>query len=195
MKRLCVYCGSNFGKSEVYREVARHVGTHLGKNGIGLVYGGGKVGLMGEVADAALSSGAEVIGVIPRSLADRELAHHGVTELFVVDSMHERKQKMANLSDGFIALPGGIGTMDELFEIFTWAQIGIHVKPFGVLDVNDYYAHLVRFLEKIVEEGFMRREHLEALHFEHDVAILISKMSTFTPRAVNKWEEKERTKP
>jgi uncharacterized protein (TIGR00730 family) len=195
MKRLCVYCGSNYGKSDAYREAARRAGAFLAEAGITLVYGGGKVGLMGAVADAVLSSGGEVIGVIPQSLAERELAHYGVTKLIVVDSMHQRKQTMANLSDGFVALPGGIGTMDELFEIFTWAQIGIHEKPFGVLNVNGYYASLFRFLEKMVEEGFMRQGHLDSLILEEDISILVSRMRSYSPIIVNKWSDEDRPKP
>jgi uncharacterized protein (TIGR00730 family) len=187
MKRVCVYCGSNSGFSREYREAARGVGHYLGQHQIALVYGGGKVGLMGAMADAALEAGGEVYGVIPKSLAERELAHHGITELRVVETMHERKQTMANLSDGFIALPGGLGTMEELFEIFTWAQIGIHEKPFGILDVNSYYEDLFRFLARMVKDGFLKQAHHDALFCDQEIGPLIVRMRNHSPVSLNKW--------
>ncbi|HEX8952116.1 MAG TPA: TIGR00730 family Rossman fold protein, partial [Polyangia bacterium] len=146
--RLCVFCGSSPGRSPDYAAAARRVGALLARRGIGLVYGGGNVGLMGIVADAVLADGGEVVGVIPRALVDRELAHGRLSELVVVDTMHERKQRMHDLSDGFIALPGGFGTLDELFEALTWAQLGMHQKPCGLLDVNDFFAPLRAFIER-----------------------------------------------
>lgn len=154
VKRLCVYCGSSVGSREEYAHAARELAATLANRGIGLVYGGGNIGLMGILADAMLDAGAEVVGVIPEALAEREVAHHGVTELRVVRSMHERKALMADLADGFIALPGGLGTLEELFEVLTWAQLDLHAKPCGLLDVAGYYSDLSRFLDRMVEDGF-----------------------------------------
>ena len=160
--RICVFCGSAFGSSPAYESVAREVGRHLGEAGIGLVYGGASVGLMGVVADEALAAGGEVIGVIPAALRDREIAHPGLTELFVVDDMHQRKRRMYDLSDGFCALPGGYGTLDEVFEAVTWSQLGLHaagrVKPVVLLDVEGYWESLVSFLDSAVSGGFVK-EH------------------------------------
>lgn len=159
MKSVCVFCGSHMGGPPVYRSIARELGAVLAGLGLRLVYGGGGVGLMGVVADAVLETGGEVVGVIPRALATRELAHAGVTELHVVGSMHERKALMADLSDGFIALPGGFGTLDELCEIITWAQLGIHRKPCGILNINGYFDDFLRLLDRAVADGFIRAEH------------------------------------
>lgn len=167
MKRLCVFCGSSFGRSPLYREAASQLGTLLAECGIGLVYGGANVGLMGVVADAALAGGGEVIGVLPRGLFDREVAHPGLTDLRLVGSMHERKALMAELADGFLALPGGIGTLDELFEIWTWAQLGIHAKPIGLLNLGGYFDPLLTFLDRQVAEGFLKASH-RALPFVDD---------------------------
>jgi uncharacterized protein (TIGR00730 family) len=155
-RRVCVYCGSSEGKRPEYNEAARGLGALLARRGIGLVFGGGRVGLMGAVADGALAAGGEVIGVIPEKLRTRELAHLGVTELFVVDSMHARKTMMANLSDAFIALPGGWGTLEETFEVTTWAQLNYHRKPVGLLNVNGFYNRLLDFVDHAVDEGFIR---------------------------------------
>src|SRR6185503_14872599 len=146
MSRLCVFCGSSPGHDPAYGAAAAQLGRVLAERGIGLVYGGGRVGLMGILADAALAAGGEVIGVIPQALLDREIGHRGLTQLRVVDSMHSRKALMGDLADGFIALPGGIGTLEELFEVWTWAQLGLHRKPCGLLDANGFYAPLVDFL-------------------------------------------------
>src|SRR3712207_1163783 len=159
MNRVCVYCGSSPGARPEYRAAARDLGTHLAQSGIGVVYGGGKVGLMGAVADAARDAGGEVIGVIPRALWEREVGHRGLDDLRVVASMHERKALMADLSDAFVALPGGVGTLEELVEAMTWTQLGIHDKPCGLLDAGGYYRHLVAFLDHAVEERFLRPEH------------------------------------
>ena len=158
MKRLCVFCGSSHGSKPVYAEAARQMGAALAKRKITLVYGGGQVGLMGVVADAALAGGGEVIGAIPQSLATKELAHAGLTELRVVKSMHERKALMADLSDGFIALPGGFGTMDEFHEILTWRQLGIHNKPVGLLNVDGYYDDLLALYDRMERDGFVRAQ-------------------------------------
>src|SRR5215216_2949562 len=153
MKRVCVYCGSSIGNQRIYREVAEVMGSVLARRRIGLVYGGGNVGLMGVIADAVLAGGGEVIGVIPQSLADREIAHDGVTDLRIVDSMHTRKAMMAELSDAFIAMPGGVGTFEEFFEAVTWTQLGVHRKPCGLLNVAGFYTPLAAFIVQAVAEG------------------------------------------
>ena len=163
MRRLCVFSGSSPGAHPDYAEATAALGRALAGAGIGLVYGGASVGLMGTVADAALAAGGEVVGVIPQSLVDREIAHPGLSELHVVHSMHERKALMADLSDGFVALPGGTGTLDELFEVYTWTQLGLHAKPLGLLDVRGYWASLVAFLDHAVAERFVTAEHREML--------------------------------
>jgi uncharacterized protein (TIGR00730 family) len=156
MKRLCVFCGSSSGNDPAYGALAAQLGRFLAQRRIGVVYGGGRAGLMGTLADAALAAGGEVIGVIPQSLMDREHGHVGLTELRVVDSMHSRKALMAELSDGFAALPGGIGTMEELFEVWTWAQLGFHEKPCALLDTGGFFTPLVGFLDQLVTAGFLR---------------------------------------
>ena len=156
VKNICVFCGSANGRRPAYARAARTFGAALAGKGLGLVYGGGSIGLMGVVADAALEGGAPVVGVIPRALARREIAHHGLTRLEVVPSMHARKARMARLSDAFVALPGGIGTLEELFEVLTWGYLGIHAKPTGLLDVGGYWRPLIRLLDHAVEEGFLR---------------------------------------
>jgi uncharacterized protein (TIGR00730 family) len=163
MPRLCVFCGSRIGKRQAYVDSARELGTLLASRGIGLVFGGGHIGLMGVLADAVLEAGGEAVGVIPESLRDRELAHTGLTQLHVVPSMHDRKALMADLSDGFIALPGGYGTADELFEILTWAQLGIHNKPIGLLNVEGYFDGLLAWLQHAVAEDLVKVKHLNLL--------------------------------
>ena len=160
---LCVFCGSSRGANPAYAEAARRVGTSLARHGLGLVYGGGRIGIMGIIADAALAEGGRVIGVIPDPLATKELAHDGLTELHVVPSMHERKALMARRSTGFLMLPGGIGTFEEFFEILTWAALGLHQKPIGILNVANYFDPLLALLEHTVAERFVRPEHLESL--------------------------------
>jgi hypothetical protein len=188
MKRICVFCGSNPGASPVYAEAARALGETLAGRGLGLVYGGGNVGLMGIVADAAQAVGGEVIGVIPQALVDREVAHHGLADLRVVGSMHERKALMSELADGFIALPGGIGTLEEWFETWTWAQLGLHAKPFGLLDVAGYYGHLIRFLDHVVAERFLHPDHRAMVLVETDPGTLVDRMRSYAPpAAVVKW--------
>ena len=188
MKRVCVYCGSSSGANPVHREAAESLGALLAVRGIGLVYGGGNVGLMGIIADAVLRAGGEVIGVIPTALMDKELGHSGVTKLHVTASMHERKQLMADLSDGFIALPGGIGTLEELFETFTWLQLGFHDKPVGLLNVAGFYDHLLTFLRHATAEKFMRDAHLESLLVETNAAALLARMAGFRAPSLAKWE-------
>ena len=188
MKRVCVYCGSSSGVNPLHREAATRLGALLATRGIGVVYGGGNVGLMGVLADAALRAGGEVIGVIPAALMDKELGHGGVTKLHVVTSMHERKQLMADLSDGFISLPGGIGTLEELFETFTWLQLGFHDKPVGLLNVDGFYDHLLTFLRHVAVEGFLRAGHLESLLVDAGCDTLLERMARFRAPVLGKWE-------
>jgi uncharacterized protein (TIGR00730 family) len=159
LRRICVFCGSSPGRRPAFAAAASALGSHLAREGIGLVYGGGSVGLMGVVADAALAAGGEVVGVIPQSLAGQEIAHAGLSQLHVVRSMHERKALMAGLADAFVALPGGFGTLDELFEAITWSQLGIHRKPIGLLDVEGYFSALVGFVDRAVDAGFVREPY------------------------------------
>lgn len=186
MKRVCVFCGSSPGTRPEYRDTARLLGRTLAHRRLGLVYGGGSVGLMGVLADAALEAGGEVIGVIPRPLATRELAHPGLSELRVVDSMHERKATMAALADGFVALPGGLGTLEETLEILTWAQLGIHVKPVGVLDVLGYYDGLRRLLDHARGEGFVRGEHASLLLFATSAGEVLDRLLAWRPPATRR---------
>jgi len=190
--RICVFCGSSAGNNPVYREAAIELGTALAKAGIGLVYGGAQVGLMGAVADAAMAAGGEVIGVIPRQLVERELAHDGLTELKEVGSMHERKAVMADLSDGFIALPGGVGTFEELFEVWTWGQLGHHQKPCALLNVGGYYDKLVTFLNHATTEGFMKQPYREMLIVASDVESVLAKVEAYEAPKVAKWMGKKR---
>lgn len=186
-RRLCVFCGSSPGARAEYREAAEATGRLLAQRRITLVYGGGNVGLMGAVADAALAAGGEVIGVIPRHLESREIAHRGLTELRVVSSMHERKALMADLSDAFVALPGGLGTFEEFFEVATWSQLGIHDKPLGLLNVRGYYDLLDQHLARAVEERFIRAEHRSLITLAEDPAALLEKLQSLEPRHVDKW--------
>ncbi|WP_323001442.1 TIGR00730 family Rossman fold protein [Denitromonas sp.] len=178
-KRLCVFCGARHGKRPEYTAAAQALGRTLAERGIALVYGGGNVGLMGVVADACMAAGGSVIGVIPQALDEWEVGHRGLTRLEVVDSMHTRKARMAELSDGFIALPGGLGTFEELFEVLTWAQLGFHGKPIGLLDVTGYYAPLAQMLQNGVAEGFMKPENAELLLREHDIDTLLAAMARY----------------
>jgi uncharacterized protein (TIGR00730 family) len=187
MRRICVFCGSSSGRSPDYRNAATELGTLLARRGMGLVYGGAAVGLMGTVADAALAAGGEVIGVIPQALVEREIAHPGLTELRVVGSMHERKTLMAELSDGFIALPGGVGTLDEFFEIWTWAQLGSHSKPSGLLNVRGYYDRLLDFMRHVVDEQFLKPAQLEMLLVSECPEVLLDKMASFRAPTEPKW--------
>jgi len=179
LRRVCVFCGSKHGVRPEYTEAARAMGVALVEAGVDLVYGGGKVGLMGVVADAVLEAGGAVIGVIPDHMSDREIAHYGLTELRVVGSMHERKAQMYELSDGFAALPGGLGTLEELFEITTWSQLGLHAKPTGLLDVGGFYGPLVGFLDQLVTEGFVSERHRRLLRVAADPAALLGLLSAF----------------
>lgn len=179
MKSVCVYCGSNPGRDPAFVKAARSVGRQLAESGVDIVYGGGQVGLMGEIADAALTAGGRVIGVIPEFLALKEIAHLELTELYVVQSMHARKAKMAHLSDAFIALPGGIGTMEELFEIWTWGQLGQHRKPVGLLNVHGYYDDLVAFLNKMADQNFLAADHRASLMVAKRIATLLTRFRAY----------------
>jgi uncharacterized protein (TIGR00730 family) len=193
MKRLCVFCGSSHGANPAYAEAAVTLGTLLAKRGIGLVYGGGNVGLMGVIADAALAVGGEVIGVIPKSLADREVAHHGVTDLRVVDSMHTRKAMMADLSDAFIAMPGGVGTFEEFFEAITWTQLGLHRKACGLLNVAGFYTPLALFIDQAVSEGFIKPVHRAAIVVDDNPERLLDTLSTIDLPDAPKWISRAET--
>jgi uncharacterized protein (TIGR00730 family) len=187
VRSICVFCGSNTGGREAYAEATRNVGRTIAERGFRLVYGGGAVGLMGVLADAALAAGGEVVGVIPGVLVEREIAHTGLTELRPVNSMHERKAMMADLSDGFVALPGGAGTLEEFFEIWTWGQLGHHRKPVGLLNVAGFFDPLIAFLDRQEAERFMRREHRDMLIVERDPAPLLDRFETYRAPVVEKW--------
>lgn len=174
---ICIYCGSRSGASPVYAQAAQAVGAWIGRQGARLVYGGGHAGLMGTVADATLASGGTVFGVIPRALETRELAHSGITELHVVDTMHQRKALMAQESDVFLALPGGIGTLEELFEVWTWLQLGYHDKPVGLLNVDGYFDDLLRFLDHTASQGFVNAEQRALLQVDDDVERLLTRLA------------------
>ncbi|HSN92532.1 MAG TPA: TIGR00730 family Rossman fold protein [Anaeromyxobacteraceae bacterium] len=187
MDRICVFCGSSSGSSVVYAEKARELGRTLARRGIAIVYGGGGIGLMGALADAALAERGEVIGVIPSALEARELAHGGLTRLEVVSSMHERKARMAELADGFVALPGGMGTLEEFAEILTWAQLGLHAKPVALLDVAGYYRPLVSFFDQAVAHGFVRPEHRALVQVAEGAEGVLEAFAAWRPPAVEKW--------
>jgi len=187
MKRVCVFCGSSPGNDPVYLASAKEVGRALARRGLGLVYGGGSVGLMGALADAALEAGGEVVGVIPKALQLRELAHAGLTSLHVVSSMHERKAKMAELAHAFMALPGGMGTLEEFAEVLTWAQLGLHARPCGLLDVGGYYRPLISFFDRAVEQGFVREEHRKLVLVADRPDALLDQFLAWKPPAVEKW--------
>jgi uncharacterized protein (TIGR00730 family) len=192
MKKLCVFCGSNAGNAAIYAEQVRRFGELLAARKRGVVYGGGHVGLMGVLADAVLSGGGEVIGVIPQSLVDHELAHTGLTKLHVVGTMHERKALMADLADGFVALPGGFGTADELMEILTWAQLGLHSKPIGLLQVNGFFEPLLAWLDRCVVEGFVRPVHRRLLLSADDPEGLLAALEQHAAGPpVPKWIDRD----
>ena len=186
MKRICVYCGSGVGKGPEYAEAAAALGKALVDDGLGLVFGGGKIGMMGVVARAVLDGRGEAVGVIPQSLMDRDLALLNVTDLRVVADMHQRKAMMADLADGFIALPGGFGTVEELFEILTWAQLGFHAKPVGLLNVSGYFDHLIRFVEHAVTEGFIAPGYLGLLLMHERPVDLLAMLEAYEAPAVDK---------
>ena len=187
---LCVFCGSSPGRGDNYLAAAKAVGRRLAEKNLRLVYGGGSVGLMGCVADACLDAGGEVIGVITRALLDLEVGHTGCTELEVVETMLERKMRMAELSDGFVSLPGGIGTLDEMFEMLTWSQLDIHQKPSGLLNIDGYYDDLRSFLKRVVEDRFLLQEHSEMLLLDDNFDQLLEKLHAWQPRPVEKWVDR-----
>ncbi len=191
---LCVFCGSSTGSRPAYADAASRVGTALARHGLGLVYGGGRVGLMGLVADAVLAEGGHVLGVIPGPLATREIAHAGVTELVVVPGMHERKALMAQRASGFLVLPGGVGTFEEFFEILTWSVLGLHRKPIGILNVDGYYDPLLALLDHAVSEGFFRAEHRNLLVVSNDPELLASSLLRHVvPPATRRWIDEDET--
>jgi uncharacterized protein (TIGR00730 family) len=190
MQRICVFTGSNYGNRPEYRHSAQALGEELARRGLGLVYGGSSVGLMGVIADTVLANGGEVIGVIPRGLFKREVAHRGLTQLHEVGSMHERKALMADLADGFIAMPGGLGTFDELFEIISWAQLGLHSKPIGLLDEAGFFTPLLALIRYATEEGFIIPAYASIAMREATPGALLDRFATYTPVAnANKWVE------
>jgi uncharacterized protein (TIGR00730 family) len=192
VRRVCVFCGSSPGARPAYAEATTELARVLVAEGLELVYGGADVGLMGTLADTVLAEGGEATGVIPRALVEKEIAHNGLSDLRVVGSMHERKALMADLSDAFVALPGGLGTLEELLEIYTWAQLGLHQKPCALLDVEGYYAGVAAFLGHAVEERFLREEHRAMLIVEREPRALIDRLSRFEPGAVRpKWIDRE----
>ena len=193
MKRICVYCGSSSGTRPSYIQAARALGTSLARRGLGLVYGGSNVGLMGALADTVLAQGGEVIGVIPESVVIREVAHTRLADLRIVGSMHERKALMAELADGFIAMPGGFGTLEEFCEIVTWVQLGLHRKPCGLLNVEGYYDGLLSFLNHAVAEGFIRTEYRSVVLTDSEVDGLLEKISKYEAPHLKKWIDRDET--
>ena len=193
LRSLCIYCGSSTGVDAAYAAAAREVGAELARRGIEVIYGGAHVGLMGIVADAALAGGGRVIGVIPQQLVRKELAHRHLTALHITSSMHARKAKMAELSEGFVALPGGVGTLEEIFEIWTWAQLGLHGKPVGLLNVGGYYDELVRFVDHATASGFIRPEQRGMLIVEPSITALLARFEAWVPPVVEKWIARDET--
>jgi len=188
---ICVYCGSSPGSDPAFTQAAREAGTLLAKRELTLVYGGGNVGLMGVVADAVLAAGGRAVGVIPDHLVQKEVGHNGLTEQHVVATMHERKAKMASLADGFLALPGGIGTLEEIVEVFVWMQLGLHSKPCALLNVNGYYDPLVKFLAHMSESRFLRVEQLSQLIVAREASEALDRLQSFAPIVVEKWMDRK----
>jgi uncharacterized protein (TIGR00730 family) len=191
LRRVCVFCGSSKGNQPAYLAAAQEIGRELAHRGIGLVYGGGNIGLMGALADAALAAGGHVIGVIPEALLAKEVGHRGLPDLRIVKTMHERKALMAELSDGFIALPGGFGTFEEFFEVLTWSQLGLHSKPCGVLNISGFFDPLLELINHSVSEGFVRATHRELVFVETDLDRLLERMANFQPPPVHKWIDRD----
>lgn len=187
MKSICVYCGSSFGTRPIYAETARALAKEMVDDNIALVYGGGNVGLMGAIADEMLRLGGKVTGVIPKALMEKEVGHTGLTQLHIVKDMHERKAMMADLSDGFIAMPGGIGTLEELFEVLTWSQLGFHGKPIGLLNADGFYDGLIAFLDHVVQQGFLKPGHASLLLHAARPRDLINDLKSFRPVPHDKW--------
>ncbi len=193
MKSVAVYCGSSSGNQEIYTQQAQEMGRELARRGLTLVYGGGCVGLMGTIADAVLAAGGKVIGVIPGFLADKELAHQGCTELHIVDTMHQRKLLMADLADGFVAMPGGFGTLEELFEVLTWGQLGLHDKPVGLLNTQGFYDTLLALLDHMSAEAFLRQENRGQVLQSVSAATLLDAMEAYQPVRLEKWLTAEKS--
>jgi uncharacterized protein (TIGR00730 family) len=193
MKNLTVFCGSSYGNDTVYKEQSFALGAYLANQNIGLVYGGAKVGLMGAVAQGVLENGGEVVGVLPNFLRTKEVAHEDLTELILVETMHERKMKMHELSDGAIALAGGFGTFEELFEILTWGQLGLHEKPVGLLNTNGFYDHLILMVKTMVREGFLKESNEKMLLVETDFQLLIEDMKNYQAPKIAKWISEKQT--
>jgi uncharacterized protein (TIGR00730 family) len=193
MKRITVFCGSSFGTDEIYKEQATLLGQALAKQNIELVYGGANVGLMGAVADGILNAGGKAIGVLPIFLRSKEIAHLGLTELILVESMHERKTKMNDLCDGVIALPGGFGTLEELFEMLTWAQLGLHKKPIAILNINGFYDALIELTKVMVEKGLLKDVNQQMLLVSDNIDDLLDQMKNYIPPTVGKWIDKEKS--
>lgn len=191
MKRITVFCASSFGTDKIYEEQAIALGKTLAQQNIELVYGGANVGLMGAVADGTLNAGGKVIGVLPNFLRSKEIAHQGLTELILVESMHERKTKMNELCDGVIALPGGFGTLEELFEMLTWAQLGLHKKPIAILNINGFYDSLLELLETMTEKGLLKEVNQKMLLVSEDIEDLLNQMKNYIPPTVGKWIDKK----
>lgn len=187
MKNISVFCGSNSGNNPIFKETAYQLGQKLAENNIGLVYGGAKVGLMGAVANGTLDKGGHAIGVLPHFLKEKELAHNNLNEIILVDTMHERKAKMYDLSDGIISLPGGFGTMDEMFEFLTWAQLSLHKKPTGILNINGYYDNLINFINTAIDNGFVKNEHRNLFIISDTIENLITQMKEYKPIENEKW--------
>ncbi|MGN7810326.1 TIGR00730 family Rossman fold protein [Flavobacterium johnsoniae] len=193
MKRITVFCASSFGTEKIYEEQAIALGKTLAEQNIELVYGGANVGLMGAVADGALNAGGKVIGVLPNFLRSKEIAHLGLTELILVESMHERKTKMNDLCDGVIALPGGFGTLEELFEMLTWAQLGLHKKPIAILNIDGFYDALIELLKVMVEKGLLKDVNASMVLVSDNIDDLLNKMRNYIPPTVGKWIDKEKS--
>lgn len=193
MKAICVFCGSSFGVRPAYEDAAAQTGRLIAEQGYTLVYGGAKVGLMGTVADAALSAGGKVFGVLPRALQDKEIGHPGLSELHLVGSMHERKALMADLSDAFIALPGGVGTLEEIFEVWTWGQLGYHGKPCGFLNIDGYFEQLIAFLDHQTREGFTKPQMRAMAQIAETPGDMIRLLENYSPPSAHKWIERDET--
>jgi uncharacterized protein (TIGR00730 family) len=191
MKRVCVFCGSSPGARPAYSELARRLGGILAQRGVTLVYGGGNVGLMGVLANAVLAGRGNVIGVIPQAMVDLEVAHTGLADLRIVGSMHERKALMADLADAFIALPGGLGTVEEFCEVLTWAQLGMHRKPCGLINLENYFGHLIAFFDHAVRQRFVRPEHRAMVLVENDPERMIDRLAAYRPPTLEKWIDRE----
>ncbi|MFT6367072.1 MAG: hypothetical protein ACJAUG_001482 [Halioglobus sp.] len=193
MQSVCLYLGSSPGARPEYEAAVKRLATIIANRGMTLVYGGGNVGLMGVAANAALEAGGKVIGVIPADIADKEVGHYGLTELQVVDSMHERKMRMAKLADGIIALPGGLGTLEELFEMLTWSQLGFHNKPIGLVNMEGYFDLLLSFMDHMVVERFVKQDHRDLLLTERDPEVLLDRMINHVPPVADKWLDLDRS--